>query len=772
MRAIAARPLLAGCILYLVSLAALFCLSAVGGLAPAIVGAVCVGLVVLAVLRGKAKRKLGVFCFAVAVVVLLAFLQVSAVLRTYRTLQYAEEATVSVTGTVERIYYATDSGASFLLSLDTLDGARRGGSIVVESVGEVRYADAGSKISCDVILGEADLCAEYREDIHYLFPDGIYAQTRYDGNFTVLSEPRGFSAFCADLAAFCRVRLYRYLPQDAAGLVCSILFGDKSDLDPAVKRDFRRIGIAHVLAVSGLHLSILIGGLRGALGGLGTDRRIQLILMLVFLVIFMGMTGFSPSVLRAGIMWILYCLSWFVKSARDGLTALFFAAAVICFASPGAVFDIGLLLSVSATLGILVLAQPLNDTCRSRIPAHPWLAPLCPAISVLGMTLAATIFTLPVMAAAFGEISVISPISNLLLHLPVTILLYLSPLLLLLSLAAGAAPIGWVCGVLADIIAGDAALICDAAATLSKMEAPLVGVRYAYVWGLLLLFAAAAVLLLYRKKPLWLYAAFAVLCAAFALCLQIHRYVTRDDVVFTCSTHKKNDIVTVVSEGRGMLIDASDGSYTAARLGWEQLSEQNITDLDAYLLTHYHNRHTVTLSKLADTALIRALILPEPELEEERTVYESLCAIARERDIAVYSYRGGEDGIVFGDACLTVLPRAYLSRSTQPLIGYTAAVGEQRFVYLGGGAWESAEGGMFTAKREDAVSASDILVCGVHGPLYKTVFGADSDAAPEILYLANREIAALADPALISSAGEVHTAEDDGILRTVISAAP
>ena len=63
-------------------------------------------------------------------------------------------------------------------------------------------------------------------------------------------------------------------------------------------------------------------------------------------------------------------------------------------------------------------------------------------------------------------------------------------------------------------------------------------------------------------------------------------------------------------------------------------------------------------------------------------------------------------------------------------------------------------------------------MCGVHGPLYKTVFGADTDAVPEVLYLANPEIAALADPALVSSAGEVRTAEADGALRAVFSAVP
>ena len=215
----------------------------------------------------------------------------------------------------------------------------------------------------------------------------------------------------------------------------SILLGDKSVLSAEVKRDFRRVGVSHILAVSGLHLSVLNWGLLFVMKKGGVPFRARYLIMRLLILVYMGVTGFTPSVTRAGVMWMLICLAELLHRDTDPLISLFAAAALLCFVNPHAVFDIGFLLSLSATFGLIVLMQPLNVWLKGHaIFRKRCMHPIRAAITVLATTFAASAFTAPITLLVFGEISTLAPIANFLLHIPVAVLLYCTPIFLLLSL--------------------------------------------------------------------------------------------------------------------------------------------------------------------------------------------------------------------------------------------------------------------------------------------------------------------------------------------------
>lgn len=721
------RPLMTGCILYLLLTAMLFLLSDFFLIQIGLILFCAAGTLLCAYLAKTGAVQLpqilssSAFCIGMTVPILLAAVGVFSTMHDYRALQTAEETTVTVSGVVDRVYYATDSGAAFILDLETVDGKRQNGKIRVQSNGRDTYANEGENILCTVVLGNEEQNTEYAENILNTFPDGIYAYAQMTDGIERRGSGFSFSGMCDSIAAWCKQCFYRLLPEEAAELCIGVMLGDKSVLSPEIRRDFRRIGASHILAVSGMHFSILIGGMLYALMKMQVPMRGRYAAALGFVVLYMGIIGFSPSVVRSGIMWMLVCIAHLIYADTDALTSLFFAAALMCLISPCAVFDIGFLLSVSASCGLILLIPPLNRYLSS-VPLFrkPYGKPLRSVIELTAITLAASIFTMPITFSVFGELSIIGPIANLLLHIPIAVLLYIAPLLILLSPVSSVPPFRWVVHFLAGVLSGDTALICDLTAWMSGAKYVLIGVRYVFAGILLAVFVIGFFYLYHRTRNVLIaYPVYGAFFLALFVSVQIHAYIHRGDVAVTYDVYRKNDIVSVAVNGRGMLIDASDGSYTNTRNAWEMLSEQNITELDVFVLTHYHTRHINTAARLFQNTVVGTVVMPIPLTEDEEAICTALQELAVHAGTGVRMYRRGEDDILFGSAALSCYPLTYLDRSVQPVLGWTLSAHENTLVYLGGAAFETENTEAFSQMRDNALTLCDILLLGIHGPLYK-----------------------------------------------------
>ena len=199
------------------------------------------------------------------------------------------------------------------------------------------------------------------------------------------------------------------------------LLGDSSAMPKEWLSRFSATGTRHLLAVSGLHVSILLGFLSvlpaAFPGGRGKNR-----VLILFALSLTVLTGFSPSVLRAVFMTSFFLLGRLFRRQADSLAGLFSAAALILFFSPETVADAGFLLSFFATLGILALGRPVLAAVFSSVSpkkASPVLSILIRfakgVLSAFLVTLSATTFTLPVTLVFFREILLLTPLYNLLL---------------------------------------------------------------------------------------------------------------------------------------------------------------------------------------------------------------------------------------------------------------------------------------------------------------------------------------------------------------------
>ncbi len=228
----------------------------------------------------------------------------------------------------------------------------------------------------------------------------------------------------------------QYLPSAQAGLVKTLLLGQGQELPQAAYLWFRKIGCTHMLAVSGLHLTVMVGLLSLLCRRLALSRRGKNLVRAMLLFVCMCITGFPPGVQRSGAMFFLYLAADSLHGVADSQNALGAAVLLICLFQPFSGGDLGFSLSALSTLGILTLYKPLMVWLMKgrRILKGPRLRGLLrPFASACCVTLSATLFTLPIQLLVFGGLSLIAPLSNFLLMPLMLPLLYCS---ILLGLAA------------------------------------------------------------------------------------------------------------------------------------------------------------------------------------------------------------------------------------------------------------------------------------------------------------------------------------------------
>lgn len=211
------------------------------------------------------------------------------------------------------------------------------------------------------------------------------------------------------VSAFVSV-INRLLPEPQASLLGGMLFGIHSQMPKDFYQALVKTGTLHIIALSGMNISILIAIFSKIFFSLG--RRTGSLLTVLGIIGFVFFVGPSPSVVRAAIMGSLTMISIYSGRQRAALLSLFLAAMIMLIFNLRLIFDIGFQLSFLATLGIILLAA---NRSQELIKEKSFLKKAKWGIGEnFKTTLAAQIFTLPVIFYNFHRVSLISPLVNVL----------------------------------------------------------------------------------------------------------------------------------------------------------------------------------------------------------------------------------------------------------------------------------------------------------------------------------------------------------------------
>lgn len=197
--------------------------------------------------------------------------------------------------------------------------------------------------------------------------------------------------------------LRRLIPEPESGIVRGIVLGERASVDADLAAAFARSGTTHLLAISGFNMTLVATGV-----AILIRRRVPPLVTaattLACVIAYSVLVGLAPSVIRAALMAAVAACG--LAFGRRGATVngLALAVAAMVAADPSTITDVGFLLSATATGGLLFLGDPLSER----------LAFLPSAIREgLATSLAATLPTLPIIAAVFGRVSLVLPLANL-----------------------------------------------------------------------------------------------------------------------------------------------------------------------------------------------------------------------------------------------------------------------------------------------------------------------------------------------------------------------
>jgi competence protein ComEC len=369
-------------------------------------------------------------------------------------------------------------------------------------------------------------------------------------------------------------------------LARALLLGEAEALPPRVRRALRRFGVAHLVAVSGLHVTLLAGA--AALAGRLLPRPLGRTLPLAACLGYLALIGPRPSLVRASAMVLIAAAA--IRSGRppQSLHALGTVAVLLCLLDPRGLSDLGLQLTLAATAGILLSGLWLgSNRCLGR--------------SVLGRavvaSLAAQIATWPFALPAFHLIAPISPVANL-------VAVPWAGVVLVLAVARCA---GRVAGAVLDAPLGWA---LEAAASpfwwLAGLPAQLAFVRPVGC-GPLAATALALVAVAALRYPRW-----AMAGATWWLVATLSRPAVPANPELRLLDVGQGEAILLTDRGRAVLIDGGGwaGGDPAAELLLPALARAGVRELAAIILTHPDLDHCAGLQGLVDYLPVAELWTP------------------------------------------------------------------------------------------------------------------------------------------------------------------
>ena len=234
------------------------------------------------------------------------------------------------------------------------------------------------------------------------------------------SEQKPFYYYVVSIRESIRNALYSELDTDNAAFGSAVLLGDKSALSDETTENLRRTGLSHIAVVSGFHLSVIVMFYSKTIGRLIKNKYINVVSVLLIILMFLFLTGFGKSSIRAAIMLGFIMGAEVLGRFNDSINSLGIAALFMCLFNPYIIGDTGVLLSFSATFGIGAFAtnmegflmKPFAFMYKNKVGRFFYRS-IRFIVSLFSCTFTASLATLPICVWRFGKVSLVQIVSNI-----------------------------------------------------------------------------------------------------------------------------------------------------------------------------------------------------------------------------------------------------------------------------------------------------------------------------------------------------------------------
>lgn len=614
------------------------------------------------------------------------------------------EGEVTIEGKI--ISYENDSYASnIIVKTSKIDGKIRYGHTVRMSLEKYKLDerfDIGSKISFSGNISEFEDFSDMDANAYY-FAKGIGANVKNVRNVRYLGEgtlPISYYTESIRMSVFDRIDSLS--DNNAASLFAALFTGERDLLSDQIKLDFRRLGITHILALSGLHLSIISLGLSRVLSALQIKKKPRLIIIAIFIVLYMVLTGLSVSVVRAGLMILIYTALFLLGKTKDSITSLAISVFLILLFRPFAVYDLALWLSALATFGIVAFSSEEEYTEKTTF----WKSALAYILASLKASFFATSTTLLISVLAFGALSIASAVATLIFSLLSEAIIYIGMLMLVFGKLI---PLKYILIPISDFT-------YYLSGAMSEPDWIYLSTDYVFVLIAAILYTlclvAFLILPIYNKKRS---------CAILAICfvafmllsLTANLVSINDDKVIYTSTENGDSIIMRSNSNTAVIYYGSHSASTAYE-ECELLEEHKISSLDYYIISNYSGRLNPHIIKILSLIKIDCIYLPTPKNSHEKTTYANLKYDLEKFRVEIRLY-DVEKTVDLGEFKIKQTYRTEYEDSKN-LTAISIYANGERIVYLSSGILKTEK----TVALEMAAKANTVIF-GRHGSKYNDV---------------------------------------------------
>lgn len=452
-----------------------------------------------------------------------------------------------------------------------------------------------------------------------------------------------------------------------AGLMAGLLIGHQEDIEEERYQVFSRLGLTHVIAISGLHVGIVVGVLLALLRLLRLTRETSLTVAIAFVPAYVLLTGAAPSIVRAGMMSMIALYALKRGWLKDGLNILAVAAGVMTVWNPYYIYSVGFQLSFAVTAGLIMIAPKLT----ALLPGPRWLA------GAIAVTVAAQLVSLPLTVYYFNQFALVSFVANFLL-VPVFSLLVLPAGYAALLLSYAGKPPAMLLADCVSFIIDCCYKLMDALDRLPGMmiwatpSAIWIFVYYLLLWFAIVLAhrlrAVAHPMFLLRKRRML--AALVCLLGAFSVCVvggwQYGLWQSRGTVSFL--DVGQGDAILVRTPGNRTLLIDGGGTARFYRPGEEWrarskpyevgadlllplLRQRGVRNLDYVVATHGHADHIGGLPAVLQHIPTQRLLFNGTRSSSDAALFEAAAA----RAIPVYAATAGRRIVIDKHTSLELL---------------------------------------------------------------------------------------------------------------------
>lgn len=686
------------------------------------------------------KRPLACICLMITLLLYLAVTFLPPPVRQDRQDKEKQGEKVRVTGRIYKKELRTQAGEPVqVLYLKNISGDSPPGRAVICYLksGQIE-PEAGCRVTVEgvyKVFESASNPGQFDSYSYYLTSGISYRLNQA----IILEKTKNYSKVKEGLDRFRRTlsdKLSENLPEEESALMRTILLGEKWELDREVKKMYQRNGIAHILAISGLHVSMLGMGVYHLLRKCGMPMKFSAVAVAFFLILYGIMTGFSVSALRAIFMFSIHMLAVIVGRTYDMLTALSLTAAVLLISQPLYAVYGGFVFSFGCVLGLGVLTPVLTEGEGGLFSEKENL--LTRGIKCILSALSMGVVTLPIYLWYYYQFPVWSVFLNLLV---IPLMSYLMAAGILLLAASVICPLAVF--PLTSFIKGIFGIFESACAVSESLPAHLInfgrpgGWQIAFYLGMLLL------VILGKKKlklPVrWLL----VWMAVIALLVRPGKELK----LTFLDVGQGDGIYIETAEGERFLIDG--GSSSVSSVGNYRLIPylqfRGTCRLDAVFVTHPDADHCNGIKEILEFGpdngiYVGCLILPDIAEVTKCDEYKSLVQTAEQNCVPVaYISRG--QMLQRGDLAITCL-HPYKGYEAQDANEYSIVLeliyGDFGALFTGDLEGEGEQSFLeYQKKRKNGQKKEKLTVLKVahHGSKYST--------SKELLEMTNPDIAVI-----------------------------